>query len=812
MAVDTVYSVKEGKETALSITLHNEHSVAEPNAGCGRHPWHSILGAVAETQSSCQQDSRQGLGSGQAANAQSNTSALMGMEDITTQGLLDGLEELYDQPSESIFLLPGPSKAGSLLPAAAGKDAVETVNKSDAADCRDSAADKQLADMDSQETERIVEQFGRFSSARLGATSEPNAGGRQRAGLVAGHSVRAGKAPDPGPEPDPGLESEPGPVAGPGPENRSETAADSKLGRVDEPTPEESPANTMEFDGMSESEALGIIDSMDEFARANAGDSCSAKPELSSTGGDAEIKDMVDEEAQEIISQYGGFLKARSVARAGETAGPAVRSRASLHPHPRALTPLNSPAAARVLSRAAQPTAPVAAPATPRSAVPGSAGVPPKMASPFPSRQEVLSARRALKGDAGRPPALSFSTPLGKPRLRLALSALPPLTAAAAPAAAAESTQSAAADTPPAAPPMLAFKSPGLKRQAPRMGFTPPAKRASFAQPFRSPARSADHSPAPLPGRVKPPPKLPPVTVRRQAAAGARAQLEARAAAAPRDTRGERCGLQAVADEIATTAEQATAHGVPGDVLAMTAAAAGAYAFAIGTGRWGWAEARQTLLARGCEPKVVAEAWVRNHFRWSVWAAASYARRLPARWRTLWCVEAVLARLVQRYECEYLRGQRSALRRVLEGDASAQQLMVLAVAAVGWQGAAPRLEVTDGWYGVAASADPVLVQALRSGRLRVGDKVACVGLRLSGVSDGIDPLSPAARSAALVLSANCVRRARWDARLGFQRRGAMFMSLSAVYALGGAVGAALDVVVVRSYPMVFREALAGGAH
>ncbi|KAJ1893444.1 hypothetical protein LPJ66_005749, partial [Kickxella alabastrina] len=786
MVVDTVYSVKEGKETALSITLRNECSVAEPNAGCGRHPWHSILGAVAETQSSCQQDSRQGLGSGHAANGQSsNTSALMGMEDITTQGLLDGLEELYDQPSESIFLLPGPSKAGSLLPAAADKDAVETVNRSDAAECRDSAADKQLADMDSQETERIAEQFGRFSSARLGATSEPNAGGRRRAELVAGHSVRAGKAPDPGlePEPEPELEPGPGPGPGSGPENRSETAADSKLGRVDEPAPEESPANAMEFDGMRGSEALGSIDSMDEFARANAGDSCSAKPELSSAGGDAEIKDMVDEEAQEIISQYGGFLKARSVARAGETAGPAVRSRASLHPHPhphpRALTPLNSPAAARVLARAAQPTAPVAAPATPRSAVPASTGVPPKMASPFPSRQEVLSARRALKGDAGRPPALSFSTPLGKPRLRLALNALPPLTAAAAPAAAAESTQPAAADTPPAAPPMLAFKSPGLKRQAPRMGFTPPAKRASFAQPFRSPARSADHSPAPLPGRVKPPPKLPPVTVRRQAAASARVQPEARAAATPRDTRGERCGLRAVADEIATTAEQATAHGVPGDALAMTAAAAGTYAFAIGTGRWGWAEARQTLLARGCEPKVVAEAWVRNHFRWSVWAAASYARRLPARWRALWCVEAVLARLVQRYEREYLRGQRSALRRVLEGDASAQQLMVLAVAAVGWQGAAPRLEVTDGWYGVAASADPVLVQALRSGRLRVGDKVACVGLRLSGVSDGVDPLSPAARSAALVLSANCVRRARWDARLGFQRRGAMFMSLSA---------------------------------
>ncbi|KAJ2751971.1 hypothetical protein GGI19_004129, partial [Coemansia pectinata] len=234
---------------------------------------------------------------------------------------------------------------------------------------------------------------------------------------------------------------------------------------------------------------------------------------------------------------------------------------------------------------------------------------------------------------------------------------------------------------------------------------------------------------------------------------------------------------------------------LPQGVLTMSAGLAAEYRFTdeASSQLWGAAEARQALLDRGCVSSAVTETWV-----------------LPTQWRSFWSIDNIVNRLLYRYEREYVCGQRSALRRVLEGDSSSQQLMVLCVAAVRCTDKATQAEVTDGWYGVQAVLDPVLAQAFRKGRLRIGDKIACVGLRLSGVAEGVPPLSDKAEHARLMLNGNCVRRAPWDAKLGFQRRKAMFLSLSAVCELGGPVGAALDVVVMRSYPMLYMETLADG--
>ncbi|KAJ2448874.1 hypothetical protein GGF42_004957 [Coemansia sp. RSA 2424] len=225
---------------------------------------------------------------------------------------------------------------------------------------------------------------------------------------------------------------------------------------------------------------------------------------------------------------------------------------------------------------------------------------------------------------------------------------------------------------------------------------------------------------------------------------------------------------------------------------------------------WGAPEARQVMLSRGCVPSAVTESWVLNHFRWCVWSCACYARRLPAQWPSFWSTEGIVTRLLYRYEREYVCGERSALRRVLEGDSSSQQLMVLCIASIHCKDKAVLAEVTDGWYGVRAVLDPILAQAASKGRLRAGDKIACVGLRMSGVSEGVSPLTDKAEHAILPLNANCVRRATWHAKLGFQPRKAMFMSLSAVSELGGLVGAALDVVVIRAYPMLYMETLSDG--
>ncbi|KAJ2805070.1 Breast cancer 2, early onset [Coemansia helicoidea] len=245
----------------------------------------------------------------------------------------------------------------------------------------------------------------------------------------------------------------------------------------------------------------------------------------------------------------------------------------------------------------------------------------------------------------------------------------------------------------------------------------------------------------------------------------------------------------------------------------MTADAAADYCYGVEGAagrRWGAEGARQALVARGCVAEAVSAAWVRNHFRWIVWSSAGLARRFPARWREFWSAERVLELLQGRYRREYECGERSALRRILEADAAPQRLMVLCIASVAGAGADVRVEVTDGWYGMQACADAVLARAIGEGRLRVGDKIACAGLGVRGVGDGVAPLSAEAQGAALLLTANCVRRGRWDAMLGFQRRATMAMALSAVHRLGGAVGATLDVVVVRRYPLRFMETAADG--
>ena len=139
---------------------------------------------------------------------------------------------------------------------------------------------------------------------------------------------------------------------------------------------------------------------------------------------------------------------------------------------------------------------------------------------------------------------------------------------------------------------------------------------------------------------------------------------------------------------------------------------------------------------------------------------------------------AVLQRLLYRYERETLRASRPHLRRVLERDSPAGAPAVLVVSAIRRAGAggndAAEIEVSDGWYGVAARLDRALSDQLRRGRLFVGLKILVQGAELRGVAEPTPPLSAAAEEAFLALRANGVRPARWDARLGARRRAEAF--------------------------------------
>ncbi|KAJ2747427.1 hypothetical protein GGI20_000566 [Coemansia sp. BCRC 34301] len=566
---------------------------------------------------------------------------------------------------------------------------------------------------------------------------------------------------------------------------------------------------------MSDSEAMRILDALGGFS-TNRTDGRSGSSKTSTTGaysgsrsgddGEAAhvppkadvLPDMDEVEANGIIKKFGGFLKSRehcAIANDGphtptNPAAPTTLASKSLPSHVAVPQTVSAPVRYTSPSTDSQPEISAQSPA-----------------NKFPSRKDVLSARRALMADGGRPSTSSFNSPAKTP----SRSALLRKSGATQQSPVGASARLTVAPSPSTAR-QLVFRSPNLKRPLARPAFSTPTKRVLVDDSIKGASAGPEEvvtqqQARPSPFRQRIPAVLPPVTTRQPVTLPRPCKL-----VEPQvfdiHSRTERHSLGSIASQV----DVGNLQRLPQAVLTMSADLAAQYCFP-GTGgnqTWGAPEARSAMLSRGCVPNAVTEGWVLNHYRWCVWSCACYARRLPAQWHSFWSSENIVNRLLYRYEREYVCGERSALKRVLEGDSSSQQLMVLCVASIHCTDNVAQAEVTDGWYGIRAMLDPVLARAASKGRLRVGDKIACAGLRMSGVTEGVSPLTDKAERAVLALNANCVRRAAWDSKLGFQRRKAMFLSLSAVCELGGPVGAALDVVVMRTYPMVYMEMLSDG--
>ncbi|KAJ2175463.1 hypothetical protein IWW41_001074 [Coemansia sp. RSA 2522] len=684
-----IFDVQAHGNTVLTVDVHKAFARIDEESTL--HPWHELL----------DQTHTEHASNGKQIQTQPT-------DDITSQGLLDGLEDLYDFTEDH-----------------------KTVHN--AAPSNGDAAVDEMSDMDA---DAMLDQLGDFESERRSSEQ------------VEKLHVK-GKAS--------GIE---------------DALAD-----------------------MSDNEAKRIVGSLGGFSRPSEVTVGSQTPisktpstktpssktlESKTPGGSGAVldglEDMDDAEAQKIIRSYGGFAK--------PAPGPKQQS----------------------------PTVDTRPATTTQAHVPAT----PKSSTMFPSKNDVLSARRALKIDGGKIASPMFNSPRRTPNVRPASGLHSP-----SPSQRAGQTESPRRQ--------LAFKLPNLKRVSAVQRFNSPTKRLAlgstmrngsetstesgdrpavrlvqFAQPFRSPAKTGlGHRPLP---QSRPPPVLPPVTTR---AAAPRS--------APKSVPNAEAGLRQRLGTVSAQINAGNVQDVPVDAVGMTSERAESYKFSTAAGQWGADEARQALILRGCEANVVTAEWVRNHFRWIVWGCASYARRLPTRWREFWGADHVLERLQRRYEREHVRGERPALRRVLEGDAASQQLMVLCVAVAQVSDEADNagtarvhVEVTDGWYGVQASVDSVLEAAICSGRLRVGDKIACAGLRLDGLSEASEPLDASVQDARLIMTANSVRRAPWDATLGFQRNRTLFMSLSAVHEKGGGIGATLDVVVARRYPTLYMETLSDG--
>eukprot|EP00941_MAST-03F_sp_MAST-3F-sp1_P004658 g4658.t1 len=245
-----------------------------------------------------------------------------------------------------------------------------------------------------------------------------------------------------------------------------------------------------------------------------------------------------------------------------------------------------------------------------------------------------------------------------------------------------------------------------------------------------------------------------------------------------------------------------------------------------------WTFLRRDLLRSGAEAKFATSVWVRNHFRWIVWKLACYERTYPKRFAgNALTYSRVLEQLRYRYDCEIQRGKRPALRRILAGDAHAGRLLVLCVSEVitmekpvsansAWENFSEEnigLVLTDGWYAVKASLDSFLQKLVRRGHIFVGKKLGVCSCKLVGCEEGIEALECAVYSGdsttksepLLQLHYNGVVGARWDAKLGFQKKPRFDRPLSTVKAGGGEVPEVIA-IIERCWPVRIMETTSDG--
>ncbi|KAI9152762.1 hypothetical protein LWI28_000709 [Acer negundo] len=173
-----------------------------------------------------------------------------------------------------------------------------------------------------------------------------------------------------------------------------------------------------------------------------------------------------------------------------------------------------------------------------------------------------------------------------------------------------------------------------------------------------------------------------------------------------------------------------------------------------------------------------------------------------------------------RYEREVNNGHRSAIKRILEGDASPSSLMVLCVSSfhkkcepkigtspVASNGAessnAAKVELTDGWYSVDALLDELLSEHLVAGKLFVGQKLRIWGAGLCGSVGPVSPLE-ASGSVSLLLNVNGTYRAHWADRLGFCKGVGAPLAFRCIKSNGGPVPWTL-VGLTRIYPVLYKE-------
>ncbi|XP_064963631.1 protein BREAST CANCER SUSCEPTIBILITY 2 homolog B-like [Musa acuminata AAA Group] len=248
------------------------------------------------------------------------------------------------------------------------------------------------------------------------------------------------------------------------------------------------------------------------------------------------------------------------------------------------------------------------------------------------------------------------------------------------------------------------------------------------------------------------------------------------------------------------------------------------------------------LLKSGASSSNATEEWVANHYRWIVWKLASFERcystQVGIKFLT---VCNVLEELKYRYEREVNYGHRSALKKILDGDASPASMMVLCVSAIHSTSrptmlkandsnypdedikklydssstvtkinCQTRIELTDGWYSLDALLDVWLSKQLAAGKLFVGQKLRICGAGLCGWVGPVSSLE-ASKTVHMLIHINGTYRAQWDEKLGFCKRISAPLAFSCIKVSGGKIPRTL-VGITRVYPVLYKERFPDGVY
>nr|CAG8559721.1 9752_t:CDS:2 [Entrophospora candida] len=269
---------------------------------------------------------------------------------------------------------------------------------------------------------------------------------------------------------------------------------------------------------------------------------------------------------------------------------------------------------------------------------------------------------------------------------------------------------------------------------------------------------------------------------------------------------------------------------------------------------WGPNEALSCLIKCGANPNLIDQQWVLNHYKWIVWKISSMIRSYPNLFHCWLSSDTVLDQLRYRYEREINRTQGSALKSIIEGNASPAWPMVLCVSDIIDDKTTPltppplsssfsmsptppfspvsppfsympnssssdrkyidgsklSLELTDGWYKINACIDPPLQRAIMKSKIKMGYKLEICGAKVYGKSVGKTSALDETNSICLKLSGNSTKLAHWDSKLGF-RKFRPFASLNSLTPDGGFIFA-IDVIIMRKYPLMYRETTKDGIY